>query len=739
MKRLLAQIGLTYLSVLAVVFYLGKFSAFIILSIALLLFIVFLAVKKCRTTIYLPVMACVALIACVVNILYTTCAYNKTVETYNGYSGKVVAKLEEEPYKNYDMYYYKFKCIKADSQNCNFRFIAYSKDLLDIDALSTIETQVELSKTENKSYIAKRYFLTGSFGYGAAQIKEISPPQKGYRYFAIKLRQKIRETLETYLSKDAFCLSSALLLGDKYALSNELRQQFTQAGVSHLIVVSGMHFSILVSLFIILTKIKGLRRFKNFILALAVLFIFIYMGVTGFVPSVMRSGIMLLVCTVGMMIVDDPYPPNSLGLAAIILTCYRPYLAGDMSLILSFATTFSIITLAPILTDKFSKRIISDKPIPKNDKKIKKKLIAYSRKIANFLLAMLSVNISAYVVSLPLSILFFGAAPTLSVIVSIVLYFPIQFLLILSFIIAVIGFIPFTSFLIVFLSSVANMLTDLSLAIVNFFADLPFSYLHVTFNFVYLFILLSAILLLWMFISKDKLRLKVISLCMALMLLVGYLSAVYLESNVSTVNVYNVDNGLAVMYKSPDTNALLTLDCNRKNTFETIGNLENKVTKFELVSCVNNTQDSFDGLNSLTKAFAINSVLLYDNKRTVYLPDTVDTCIVPQSYQKVALSDKESVTYYLAGDKYITYLDAKTCSLLVLPNGVDVENIPPEYRSASIIVFSKYPQNFELLSCDTLIISEKEESAYFDMKLVHSISDRILLTADGDIEVVMEV
>mgnify|MGYP006967222459 CR=1 FL=1 len=52
MKRLLSQIGLTYLSVLAVVFYLGKTFAFYLGFVALVLSLIFISVKKCRKTVF---------------------------------------------------------------------------------------------------------------------------------------------------------------------------------------------------------------------------------------------------------------------------------------------------------------------------------------------------------------------------------------------------------------------------------------------------------------------------------------------------------------------------------------------------------------------------------------------------------------------------------------------------------------------------------------------------------------
>ena len=104
MKRLLAQIGLTYLSVLAVVFYLSDIWTLVLAVGFSVIAIVFLAIKKYRKTIFLPVMAIVALIACVVNLSYTAFVYDDIVEKYSEYDGEITAVLIEEPYKYKNSY-----------------------------------------------------------------------------------------------------------------------------------------------------------------------------------------------------------------------------------------------------------------------------------------------------------------------------------------------------------------------------------------------------------------------------------------------------------------------------------------------------------------------------------------------------------------------------------------------------------------------------------------------------------
>ncbi|MDO4748674.1 MAG: ComEC/Rec2 family competence protein [Eubacteriales bacterium] len=735
MERLLGQIGLTYLSVLAIVFFFGTTCAFVLMGISLVLFIIFMLVKRCRSTVFMPVIACVALLGCVVNVMYTTFVYDTTVNDYASYKGEITAKLKDEPYKYYGNYCYLFNCTSIKGEECDFDFIMYHNDLLNIEPADIITAEVELNKSNNKSNIADGYFLVGEMDYDKAPFTVEKPEYKGVYSYIIGIKSSVREYLRTTLDKDSYELCTALLLGDKYELSDDIRNDFTKAGVSHLVVVSGMHFSVFASVFILLAK--KYKRYRMVILSVATLFILFYMMITGMQPSVARSGIMLLVSIVALAVRRDTYPLNSLGLAAIVILCITsPYSAGDIGLILSFATTFSIITVAPIMYRKLYSKLFAQRPVARSTNKAIDYIRPKIRKINIFLLSLFCVNVGAYIVALPLSICFFGAVSALSIISSFVLSYPIELLLLLALLIVLTSFVPYAS---VVLEWLIQLVTDAVLAVVGFFAELPFSYIYVIYNFVYLWLAFCVVLAIFIYFSKSKNRLKILSLLTVLMLSVGYLHAFYLDSNTVELNVYDVGGGLAVVHSSSDTTAVLTLDCSTSNATKTIRKLEQTVDNIDFASSVADNADSANALKSLTKAFAINDVLLYDTKRTVTLSETTGVVLEPSLYQEVQLADNSVISYYMVKGTYITYLDSEMYSMLILPYGVDVADVPEKFRVADVIVLNSCVENYELLSCDTLIISSNEDFAYYTMKYIYEISNRVLLTAESDVSIILEV
>ncbi len=735
MGRLLSLIGLTYLSVLAVVFYLPKPFSHIVFIFALLLSSLFLVFKKYRKTIFMPAMAITALVACCVNMWYTSCVFEKTVDKYDGCTVVVTANLLDEPRDYYGDYEYFFETQKVSGQKEKLRFKAYFTERLDIKPLDTVELEVEIIATDKASHLSDKCFLLGTLSYEAPYYKVLKHNYHKLYYHAIQLRQKVREILREVLSFDAFPLCSALLIGDKNAIPYDIRQMFVKAGVSHLIVVSGMHFSILASGFFMF--VRKFYRYRVVAAAAAVLFIFLYMSVTGYSASVVRSGVMLLVYSLGIIISRESYPYNSLGLAALIVTLFNPYSVGDIGLILSFSSTFAILALGPVLRGKFYKRIKFVKY--KRASRVKTFLAKSYNKTVKFFVSILCMNISAFAASLPLSIIFFDAVSSVSILSTFVLYLPVQILLIITFAIALVGFIPFMSFVVMIPAFCADVLTNIIYAIVEFFAELPFSYLEVGHDYVYLWVIMGFILLLLTLYSRGKHRVKAYFMSIIALFLVGYISCFFINESSTTLKIYDVDDGLAVVYSDGDANAVLALDCNISNTNKVIGKLEGELSTIDFYSCVSDDINSTISFDKLTKVFAISDVLLYDTDSGIFVDDTVYEIHSLADTEKVEVSENSCATYLEVDGEYITYLETDFGSVMILSDFIDALDIPEKYRTADIIVMKYCPENYELLSCETLVISNREDYAVPIMKKVNYISERVLLTADDDIKIIMEV
>ena len=128
--------------------------------------------------------------------------------------------------------------------------------------------------------------------------------------------------------------------GDRSYLSSAMRSAYRGAGLAHVLVVSGMHVSILCGdIFSTLLpyeweqSYRRRRRRAVFRSLLA----FLLMGVTGFTPSVCRAAVAVWVGALGVWLYGPPDTLTSLAVAGIVMTAGNSYAVCDIGFELSFA------------------------------------------------------------------------------------------------------------------------------------------------------------------------------------------------------------------------------------------------------------------------------------------------------------------------------------------------------------------------------------------------------------------
>ena len=164
-------------------------------------------------------------------------------------------------------------------------------------------------------------------------------------YKIARLRLRAAETLSDALPPEEAGIAAALLLGKTEGLSAGFRAGLRTAGASHIFAVSGMHLSLWAG--VIYFVLRARAKAKAWASFAAAAFILFYAALTGFSPSVLRAGIMLLTVLGGRVVKKAADPLNSLGLAALVLLCLDPFLAGNVSFLLSFFATAAILALFP--------------------------------------------------------------------------------------------------------------------------------------------------------------------------------------------------------------------------------------------------------------------------------------------------------------------------------------------------------------------------------------------------------
>lgn len=164
----------------------------------------------------------------------------------------------------------------------------------------------------------------------------------------VSIRQNILTRIDRLFLEQEASLAKALFIGYKKELTDETRQAFSRAGLSHIMAVSGMHVGFIVAPFWLLIPWLWRWKWGKWVgLVMLTLLLFSYAGITGFSASVNRASIMAWLLTYGKLFQKLRHSVNLLAVAALILLLVRPSNLFDVGFQLSFSAVMIIVLVMP--------------------------------------------------------------------------------------------------------------------------------------------------------------------------------------------------------------------------------------------------------------------------------------------------------------------------------------------------------------------------------------------------------
>lgn len=160
---------------------------------------------------------------------------------------------------------------------------------------------------------------------------------KSIAHFAARLRRNILHSIDKMFPPDTAPFAKALLLGDTSDLDYETETALTASGIVHVVSVSGLHVSILLS---VLFMFAGRRKFVTPIVGTGVLLF--AAAVTGFSPSVVRSCLMNGLMLFALMAEREYDPLTALAFAMLVMLGINPLAITSVGLQLSAASVLGI-------------------------------------------------------------------------------------------------------------------------------------------------------------------------------------------------------------------------------------------------------------------------------------------------------------------------------------------------------------------------------------------------------------
>jgi competence protein ComEC len=143
----------------------------------------------------------------------------------------------------------------------------------------------------------------------------------------------------------AYAVLAAMTLGDKSALTPELRETYSVSGASHVLALSGLHLGII---YMLLTWLSMGRRRYWLSQLLMVTAIWAFALLTGLSPSITRSATMISLYALFSTRSNGRVSLNIICFTAIVMLLADAHALFEVSFQLSFMAVLSIVTLMPL-------------------------------------------------------------------------------------------------------------------------------------------------------------------------------------------------------------------------------------------------------------------------------------------------------------------------------------------------------------------------------------------------------
>jgi len=209
-----------------------------------------------------------------------------------------------------------------------------------------LETPSQLDDFDYEGYLAHQ----GIYSTMTYPEIEISATGQGFKPLAwvYSLRNSLSQTLAEVLPEPQASLAQGIILGIRYNIPTEVRDDFAHTGTAHLLAISGLHLSIMAGILLSIgIWLFGRRRHIYIWLALGI--IWLYALITGMHPPVARGAVMASVFLAAGLLGRQRTAITSLAFAAAVMVGINPQILWDASFQLSFLAMAGLIFIAPPL------------------------------------------------------------------------------------------------------------------------------------------------------------------------------------------------------------------------------------------------------------------------------------------------------------------------------------------------------------------------------------------------------
>jgi len=432
-------------------------------------------------------------------------------------------------------------------------------------------------------------------------------------YSPLRMMERMRNHIRNFLTKETHPLSSgilkALVLGERGDIPEEITEQFTVAGIAHLLAISGDHLGIvaLLSFSLLLWVLKRSEflllstSVKKWAAGLTIPFILLYTFIAGGGISVIRATIMVITFFLSILFSRERNLLHTLVLAAFLILLFSPPSLFDVSFQLSFLAVLSILYLVPRLFRWWKEEEI----LPSQETSWRQRLWAYL-KISLVVTAVATLGTAPFVA------LHFNRISLIGFLTNLFFVPWVGFAIVPLSLVA-----SFLSFFIYPLAALLIQVNDfITMALLNtvaFSASFPYASFFVSTPTAFEIILFYLLLLMAAHLRKGKgVRYLFLGCCIALVLNFAFWNTKQWFQKKLVITFIDVGHGDSILIEFPKGKRML-MDGGglREDRFDIGKNViapflwNKKIRKIDLLVLTHPDPDHLKGLNFIASNFSI--------------------------------------------------------------------------------------------------------------------------------------
>lgn len=241
---------------------------------------------------------------------------------------------------------------------------------------------------EIHGFTGRTFVASWKWQKAKVSLKQLSRLER-MRLTFLKYRSQLLARLNPAAEEndDAYAVVAAMALGDKSALTQEVKDVYSVTGASHILALSGLHLGIIYTL---LSLFFFSRRWQMLSQIIIMLSIWCFVFLVGMSTSVMRSAVMLSVYALLSLGHRDRMSVNTLAFTAIVMLMVSPMSLFDVGFQMSYMAVLSILLFVPLMESIFSAEYLM------------------SHWVVKWLWGMVTVSLSAQIGTAPLIAYYFG-------------------------------------------------------------------------------------------------------------------------------------------------------------------------------------------------------------------------------------------------------------------------------------------------------------------------------------------